>query len=123
MGWSYHIDLDKRRVTSTVTGVIGDTDLQEHMNALGEDPDFGEDLDQLMDLTGASKIEVTSAMVRDSFQASPFGSGSRRAIVASSDLAFGLARMFQILRDDHPDEIEVFRGIEEAGRFLDGGKE
>jgi hypothetical protein len=41
----------------------------------------------------------------------PFGAGARRAIVVGSDVVYGMARMYQILRDTAPDHLEVFRDL------------
>jgi hypothetical protein len=47
------------------------------------------------------------------------GRAARVAIVARTDLQFGLAREFQALADGRvPSTIEVFRGVEEAEAWL-----
>lgn len=40
------------------------------------------------------------------------------AVVAPNDLEFGLSRMWQILSDETPWEIRVFRGGEEARMWI-----
>jgi hypothetical protein len=118
MAWSYQIDLAGRRVLSTYSGVITDSDLAEHMEALSLEPDFCEDFDQLVEVSSDSLIEVTREGIRSNVDSHPFGSGSRRAIVVVTDVGFGMSRMFQILRDANPDEVGVFRSKEEALRWL-----
>jgi hypothetical protein len=48
----------------------------------------------------------------------PFGAGARRALVVTSDVVFGMARMYQILRDESPDELQIFRKVDDAFRWL-----
>lgn len=35
-----------------------------------------------------------------------------------NDLVFGMARMYQILTETSPDEVEIFRDLDEALRWL-----
>lgn len=42
----------------------------------------------------------------------------RTAIVAPSDLAFGLARMTQVFMEDNPSDVQVFHGEVEATEWL-----
>jgi hypothetical protein len=48
----------------------------------------------------------------------PFWAGARRALVVTSDVVFGMARMYQILRDESPDELEIFREMDGALQWL-----
>ena len=48
------------------------------------------------------------------------GHATRAAIVAPSDVLYGVSRMFQTLRGDaNPDEVEVFRTLDEANAWLE----
>ena len=42
----------------------------------------------------------------------------RKAIVALSPVAYGMARMYQTMMDGSPVEVEVFRDLQEARRWL-----
>jgi hypothetical protein len=77
----------------------------------------------LIDLTGVVSNEVPSGLVRTAaVRASQTVDDSlargRLAIVASQNEMFGLARMYQILRDDSPVEVHVFRERGDAARWL-----
>jgi hypothetical protein len=39
-------------------------------------------------------------------------------VVVTSDVLFGMARMYQILRDEPTDELEIFRTLDDALRWL-----
>ena len=54
--------------------------------------------------------------VADIYRASSYA--PKTAFVADSDVIYGLSRMFEMLRHDSPEEIRVFRNIDEAKRWL-----
>jgi hypothetical protein len=78
-----------------------------------------------MDLTQITKLELSSEDVRRVAGNGIFSPNSRQAILASSSLVYGLARMFQILREMKGEEgIRVFRDRDEALAWVlgnDGG--
>jgi hypothetical protein len=119
MGCSYRIDLDERRVLSKACGALSADEIQAHMLALSQDPDFRKDMDQLFDVTEVEKAELTGPDVRRIARDSPFGDGSRRAFVVASDVNFGIARMFELLFGDRHGAVRVYRAAEDAERWLD----
>jgi hypothetical protein len=123
MAWSYRIDLEKHRVVSVAVGGLEVDDIRAHMKAVGEDSDFRKDMDQLVDFTAVSQFGVSGEQIRRAAPHSPFGDGSRRAFVGSSDLMFGISRMFELSFSDKHGAVEVFRSVEEAERWLDEGGE
>ncbi len=86
-----------------------------HQDKLLNDPDFVPDFSQLMDFTHVTEVALTSEDLRRIADRSIFSPDSRRAILVSSDLVFGLSRMFEIFRDILGEKgIRVFRNLEEA---------
>ncbi len=73
---------------------------------------------QLIDARSLERAEITTEVIRDLAHASPGAPEARRAFVVASDLAFGLARMFEIQRADAPEEICVFRDMGQARTWL-----
>lgn len=114
----YEIDPARPRVLMTGTGSVTMADFDEVRAAMLANPLFRPSLDQLLDLTEAHVDTLTSADIRTLSEVTPFGPRSRRAIVASSAVAFGLARMFQILADDRRGTIRVFEDREAAELWL-----
>ena len=45
---------------------------------------------------------------------------SRRAVVVPSDLGFGMARMYEMLREDRGGVTRAFRDFDEARRWVTG---
>ena len=121
MGWKYEIDTVRRAIFSIHEGVVNDEDLLERQRIVAADPDFDPSLSQLADFSGATEILVSSEGVRALAEANLYSPESKRAFVAPSDLQYGIARMFQILRDDRPETIQIFRTREEAVAWLDLG--
>ncbi|SRR6266480_1788688 len=97
----YNIDKELRLV-STGSGVLTMTDALAHQEKLLKYPDFSPRLRrfrQLMDLTQVTNVEFGTEDLRRLAQRSIFSPDSRRAILVSSDVVFGLSRMFEIFRD------------------------
>lgn len=112
------IDVALRTVFTTPFGVVTDRDAREHVEDLRNHPDFEADFNQLFDARGVTSVELSGACLREIAAMRLFGEGSLRALVVTAEVAFGLARMFEMLRGDAPDEVRVFRDIDEARAWL-----
>jgi hypothetical protein len=121
-GWmpaTYEIDKQRRLVITTVSDRLTLADALSHQDKLLKDPDFDSSFSQLMDLTRASGSDLEASDIRKMAQRKIFSPGSRRAIVASSNLVYGFGRMFEILRENAGENgIRVFRDIDEAVDWL-----
>ncbi len=115
---SYRIDRERRIVFTEASGVLTDSDVIELQRRLRDDPEFEPDFRQLADCRAIEEVGMTSQSVGEASSRSPFSQGSLRAIVVSSDVAFGMARMLENLRHEARDEVRVFREAEEARRWL-----
>ncbi|MBC7843759.1 MAG: hypothetical protein H7099_15670 [Gemmatimonadaceae bacterium] len=112
-----------RRVV-TFRGPINDRELLEAYGLLLGDPDYDASMDDFIDLRGVTHMGVTSSglhrlitMFED--RESP-GFVTRSAILAPTDVLYGVSRMFQTMRgDEHPDELEIFRSLDELLCWLD----
>ena len=111
----YKIDRENRLVMSSASGAVTIADALAHDEKLVHDPDFDPSFSQLLDLSHISKIEVTTEHIRTLAQRSCFSPNSRRAFLVATDNAYGIARMFEVLRESAGDTgIEVFRTLDEA---------
>jgi hypothetical protein len=118
MPLDYRIDVSLRTVFTTPFGTLTDRELREHVEALRNHPGFGSDFNQLFDGRAVTSVEISGACLREIAAARVFGEGSLRAFVMGTDVAFGMGRMFEMLRDDSPDQIRVFRNIDDARAWL-----
>jgi hypothetical protein len=111
----FKIDKERRLVMSTFSGAFTLADGLSHQEKLLRDPDFAPSYSQLLDCTHVTKIELGPEDVRRLAQKSIFSSDSRRAILVTGDLAFGLARMFLMFRESLGEKgVRVFHDLEEA---------
>jgi hypothetical protein len=115
MPFSYKIDKERKMVMSTGFGVFTLADALGHQEKLRKDPDFDPSFCQLMDFTHVAKLDLRAEDVRRLAQASIFAHDSKRAILVASETAFGLARMFEILRSTFGEKgIQAFRNLDDA---------
>lgn len=111
----YKIDKERRLVLSSAVGVFNLEEAQSHQERLIFDPDFDPRYSQLLDFTHVTQFDLTAVDVRKLAVRNIFSADSRRAILVPNDLAFGLGRMFEILREAAGEHgIRVFRGLDEA---------
>ncbi|MGB3647867.1 MAG: hypothetical protein WBF36_01945 [Desulfobulbales bacterium] len=115
----YKIDKSRRMVLSVAYGILTDQDVQSHQEMLRDDPDFDSSFSQLVDCTDVTKADdLSTDAIYELARRNPFSVGSHRAFVAPKKLLYGLLRMFQILTNDYPDELVVFKDLTEARKFL-----
>lgn len=111
----YKIDKERRLVMSSASGVFSMADARSHMEKLSRDPNFDPSFSQIADFTQVTRIELSPDDVRILAQRSLFSPDSRRAFIVPNEHAYGLARMFEILRELAGETgIGVFRTLEEA---------
>lgn len=99
-------------------GVATDDDIFDHGQRLQNDPLFRPDFRQLVDMSDLTEIRVGSGVIRDASRNQFFAPGVRRAVVANSDVSFGMARMYAIASENSGQTIEVFRDINAAKAWL-----
>jgi hypothetical protein len=121
----YRIDHARRLVVATGHGAITDADVFGYQREVWSRPDVA-GYDELVDVSRVERIVMPSpGRVRDLAELSasmdvPPG-GSRFAIVAPSDLTFGIGRMYETYRGlagGEAKKVSVFRTLDEALRFL-----
>jgi hypothetical protein len=97
---------------------VTDQELLAHVRALTIDPRFARDFRQLVDLRDVTSVQITASCIREMVRLNPYGAGARRAVVVTNDVVFGMARMYQILSDESPDELQIFRKMDDALQWL-----
>ena len=121
----YRIDHEARVVVAAGHGVLTDADVFGYQREVWSRPEV-KGYAELVDMTHVTeialpspeRIKVLAALAADMDQDA---SSSRFAILAPSDIAFGLGRMFQAYRESHSKstkEVGVFRTMEEVLAFL-----
>ena len=115
----YQIDKQRRLVMSTASGVLTRDGVFAPQQQLLSDPDFEPSFSPLADFKHATRIDLSADDVRIFAESTIFSADSRRAFIVGTDFAYGLGRMFEILRESKDEHgIRDFRSLEEALDFL-----
>jgi hypothetical protein len=111
-----------RVLTLNLSGEIRDEDMLSLAIDIENDPEVKPDFSMLLDIRRADVRSVTSAGVRRLAER-PFALApeSRRGVVVRGELNFGMARMYEALRDKLGGAIRVFRDFDEAKRWVTTG--
>jgi hypothetical protein len=122
MAITFVIDRIRQRMLTHADGVLTFEELDRHIDE--EERARALDLPELVDARGA-KTDLTAEQVRrlvrrttQLARTTPLG---RTAIVATDDVAFGMARMYSILTEGQGAAVEVFRDLDSAEQWLYAG--
>src|SRR6266853_4481116 len=121
----YRIDHERRLVIARGYGTFTSEDVFGYQRDVWSRPDVA-GYDELVDMTQVEHIALPSAervreLAKLSAAMDPRSSHSRFAIVAPTEFAFGLGRMYEAYRnlDDRSTKtVSVFRTLDEALTFL-----
>ena len=124
MTWRFEIDPAQRLVTVYLTEGFTPQNFVEGSQAMKKHRDFSPDYRQLLVCDNAYNSSFAGGVFLKLAEAvESFSISSRRAIVASTDLDFGFARMFKSLKAESAGQIAVFRELEEALAWLESGQD
>ncbi len=115
---SYRIDVARRLVLTRAWGVFTAQDLYDHYNSLAADPAFDPSFPQLVDLREVERVDMEPSIIRRHALEFLFGSGTQRALVTASDVAYQLARMYGAFAAYVPQNVHVFRDMHDAEHWL-----
>ena len=94
----------------------------QDIRALGEalraDPAFSPEYSMLTDARGTESIEATSAEIRTLATDSPFGPGSKQAIIATQPALFGIGRVYEVYAETLHRTVQLFRCSADAFAWL-----
>ena len=97
-----------------------DRELLARMRALTAGLRIAPDFRQVATLLDVMVVQVTASTIREMARLNPFGAGARRVVAVTSDVVFGMARMYQILSDEPPGELQIFRSSGKWMTFFGG---
>jgi hypothetical protein len=98
------VDSAERVRYSLCTGVVTDADMVAAYERVVDDPAFDPTLNVLADTRGIERVEITAGNIRKLAERRArnervLRGQARVAVVVSSDVVFGLARMYEVYRD------------------------
>jgi hypothetical protein len=120
MSCSYVIESQLRLVLTTLLGVVTAAEAFAHQESLASDPEFRPEFNQLIDSTGAEKLDLSSVELRKLATRNFFSQGSRRALLVRGTLLYGVGRMLVTFRElaGAKEEMQIFQDRNEALAWL-----
>jgi hypothetical protein len=119
---TYQIYPEKNLVVFTANGVLKEHEYKECRATLVEDPRFRPGMDQIADFRAVDEQifsqEGHDRFIEQEIALKPLLGNYRQAIVAYSDLHFGLARQVVSELGESSEETQVFFSMEEAEAWL-----
>lgn len=115
---TYTIDPTRRLVIVRAYGDLTGEELVAYYARLKRDPAFDPSFRQLSDFREVTHISAPAATVAVVAAGKTFAPGTRRAIVAPSNAAYGVARMFGIYAEAAGQVVEAFRDLPAAEAWL-----
>jgi hypothetical protein len=114
------IDSSLGVIFSEFQGVVTAEDILAQVERFNTDPAFQPSFNHLIDTRGTTRFDVSVADMRAVASHTTFNEKSRRAVVVDETEMYGAGRVYQILREEQgkPDQVRVFRDMEEARRWL-----
>lgn len=117
----YRVDVRARCVRSRASGVISLEDLKGHIQRLAADENVPLPLHEIWDGTQVASFPLTGMQVREAVQLArqlQRTDRARLAIVSSSTVLYGLARVAQAFADEARYDIRAFRDLASAEQWL-----
>ena len=118
---TYRIDPDAKLIRTRCMGEVTFTEVADHFRELERDPACGEDFDVVLDLSEVSSIPTPGqlrAVTIEIERLQPKIPFRACAVVANTDVLFGMSRMFEAFAEERFRAIRVFRTVEEAEGWL-----
>lgn len=116
---TYQIDEAQSVIWTRCWGVLSDEDIQNQQTRLRHDPRFRPTFHHLVDTTAVTDVAISGKMVLQMGQSTLFAPEARRAYVATKDVLFGLARMYELYQGTRGQQsVRVFRHRAEALAWL-----
>lgn len=117
----YRYDPDVDVLFVNMSGEVTDLDLIDYAEKILSE-ELEDQNDDFIDLTDVTTVSVTGRGLRKTVGVLERGGRAsnpgRVAVVAPSDVTFGMARMLQAFRSESPIEVRVFRVASEAREWM-----
>ena len=118
MPMEYAIDKAARMIFTRAWGTLTDEELLGYQRRLRADPAHNPAYSELVDFSQVEQAPVSTDAIQALADNALWEPGVRLAIIAPTDLKFGLTRMYQAMSPDESQQIHVFRNKLEARAWL-----
>lgn len=120
----YEFSAQQRLLMTTMVGTVGDAEFLDTYAEILRNVDYSGCVRELVDVTGLTEANISAQAlnrVAHMLKNTCPGCECRSAIVATSDLNFGLSRMYEAFAEmAKAEEVQVFRDRQEALTWLLG---
>ena len=120
---SYQVHADLGLFVTRYVGVVTNDEVNKVYRSILSDPELRHGFNALVDLQEVKKFEITvdsmwsvSALFVRFYEGRP--ESMRTAVLAPSDIAYGLGRMYGRYANPDPEKVTVFRDASKAMRWL-----
>ena len=125
---AFNIFPEKNLIIYRPVGIISATDIIDYIQDVVKDDNFKEGLSEYIDLSKVEDWKLDHQEVEKVTYVDSNGKGTVKkinkcAIFAPSDIAFGMARMYQNFADKYNSNIYISREMEDALAYLELNKE
>jgi hypothetical protein len=111
----YKIDKERKLVVTIGIGFVRREDVLTLQDQMANEPEFDPSFSQVVNFALLANTDVGLADVQTFAQRDAFSVHSRRAIIVKGDVAFGLAKIFELSRQlAGANGIRIFRDPDEA---------
>jgi hypothetical protein len=115
----YRVDREKQLLSAILTGNVSSLEMLSYLRQVHSEPDSEyfdrlltlEDIEEFMSGQQIGNVAIYENRLFDHTE-------NRIALVASSDIEYGLSHQYQVYRDYPPDKLKVFRHRREATEWL-----
>lgn len=118
----YTIDKEEGLILTVAEGTLTDADIIDLKSRLLGDQDYRPGMKELSDVQAVDEFQVTPAGISAFVGMDEANETTVRqhklAIVASRDVIFGMAKMYQFQTEGYKPNVGVFRTMEEAREWL-----
>jgi len=120
---TYELDPQARFIRTSCTGDVAFEEVIGHFRELETDPLLPARLDVLLDLRETRSLPDSRQLRSVAEQIGnlkPRVKWGACAVVASHDALYGMSRVFEVFTEELFADVRVFRGLDEAERWLAG---
>lgn len=118
MPFSFHVDESVRVFHVEAVGEVNDKELMDLSARIRQEPAYASAYPILCDCSALTTVSISANLI-EVLAKTARSRTNYVAVIAPLSVAFGLARMYQIITDPECERICVFAGMEEAMAWLE----
>ncbi|MDH5396038.1 MAG: hypothetical protein OEW97_07160 [Gammaproteobacteria bacterium] len=120
MAINFKYDSEKEFLVIKISGLLDWDKLRQAAENIATSTEFPKDVDTLYDLTEMDFSNITAEFEQKliHFRKQLDRGNAKIACLVANDVGFGMGRMYEVLSEDLPQQVRVFRELNEAQMWL-----